>query len=91
MANAKVDELVALADEKGTLYWKAEGMLMRGCRFCHDRQGLGRSPNDHLLAGHVSVNGSNMVDPGISGVSWRMAYAELGSNSMTLGAALAKR
>jgi class 3 adenylate cyclase/predicted ATPase len=33
VANANVDELLALADEKGTLYWKAEGMLMRGCLF----------------------------------------------------------
>jgi class 3 adenylate cyclase/predicted ATPase len=33
VASANVDELVALADEKGTLYWKAEGMLMRGCLF----------------------------------------------------------
>jgi class 3 adenylate cyclase/predicted ATPase len=30
-ANANVDELVTLADEKGTLYWKAEGLLIRGC------------------------------------------------------------
>jgi predicted ATPase len=30
-ANAEVDELVTLADEKGSLYWKAQGMLMRGC------------------------------------------------------------
>jgi class 3 adenylate cyclase/predicted ATPase len=32
-ANANVDELVTLADEKGTLYWKAEGLLIRGCLF----------------------------------------------------------
>jgi class 3 adenylate cyclase/tetratricopeptide (TPR) repeat protein len=32
-ANANVDELVTSADEKGTLYWKAEGMLVRGCLF----------------------------------------------------------
>jgi class 3 adenylate cyclase/predicted ATPase len=32
-ANAEVDELVTLADEKGSLYWKAQGMLMRGCLF----------------------------------------------------------
>jgi class 3 adenylate cyclase/predicted ATPase len=32
-ANAEVDELAALADEKGSLYWKAQGMLMRGCIF----------------------------------------------------------
>ena len=30
-ADAVVDELVALADEKGTLFWKAGGMLRRGC------------------------------------------------------------
>ena len=29
-ANARVDELVVLADEKGALYWKAFGMLGRG-------------------------------------------------------------
>ena len=32
-ANALVDELVALADEKGAPYWKALGTLMRGCLF----------------------------------------------------------
>jgi predicted ATPase len=32
-ANAEVDELAALADEKGSLYWKAQGLLMRGCIF----------------------------------------------------------
>jgi predicted ATPase len=30
-ADAVVDELVTLADEKGTLFWKAGGMLRRGC------------------------------------------------------------
>ena len=30
-ANAQADELVALADEKGALFWKACGMLMQGC------------------------------------------------------------
>ena len=30
-ANALVDELVALADEKGSLFWKAWGMMQRGC------------------------------------------------------------
>jgi len=29
-ANARVDELVALADEKGALYWKALGMIYQG-------------------------------------------------------------
>ena len=32
-ANAHVDELVALADEKGALFWKAFGMLQQGWLF----------------------------------------------------------
>ena len=32
-ADVNVDELVALANEKGSLYWEAEGMLIRGCLF----------------------------------------------------------
>ena len=42
-ANAQADELVALADEKGALFWKAFGMLQQGCAFGPDRQSLGRS------------------------------------------------
>ena len=30
-ANAQFDEVVALADEKGALFWKATGMLKQGC------------------------------------------------------------
>jgi class 3 adenylate cyclase/predicted ATPase len=30
-ANAETDELVALVDEKGALFWKAHGMLLKGC------------------------------------------------------------
>jgi predicted ATPase len=32
-ATAQSDELVALADEKGAVQWRAQGMLMRGCAF----------------------------------------------------------
>ena len=32
-ANAQLDELVALADEKGALFWKAMGISLRGCVF----------------------------------------------------------
>jgi predicted ATPase len=32
-ANAQIDEVVALADEKGALFWKATGMSFRGCVF----------------------------------------------------------
>ena len=30
-ANAQADEVVALADEKGALFWKAFGMMLQGC------------------------------------------------------------
>src|SRR5207302_4624716 len=30
-ANALADELVALADEKGALAWKAAGLMQQGC------------------------------------------------------------
>jgi predicted ATPase len=30
-ANAQTDEVVATADEKGTLFWKAQGMVYQGC------------------------------------------------------------
>jgi predicted ATPase len=30
-ANAQADELVALADEKGALFWKASGIVLQGC------------------------------------------------------------
>jgi class 3 adenylate cyclase/predicted ATPase len=32
-AKAQADELVALADEKGALFWKSFGMLFKGCAF----------------------------------------------------------
>ena len=31
--NAQLNELMALADEKGSLFWKAHGMLVQGCLF----------------------------------------------------------
>ena len=58
----KSDELIALADEKGALFWKAFGMLIARLPVCPDRQSLGRSPNDHLRDHRIAVNGSNDVD-----------------------------
>ena len=61
-ANAHADELVALADEKGALFWKACRNVAPRLRIGPDRQSLGRSPNDHLRDHRMSVNGSNIVD-----------------------------
>ena len=40
--------LSLLADEKGALFWKAIGMLDRGCIFGPDRQSHGRGRDGHL-------------------------------------------
>jgi class 3 adenylate cyclase/predicted ATPase len=32
-ANAQLDEIIALANEKGALTWKAQGMVLQGCVF----------------------------------------------------------
>jgi hypothetical protein len=61
VANAQIDELVALAEEKGALLEGARNDESRS-RFGSDRQSLGRSPHDHLRAYRVPVNGSNGVD-----------------------------
>ena len=55
-ASAHVDELIAVADEKGAQYWKALGATMRGRDFCTDRKSLGCSSGDHL--GHRLTSGN---------------------------------
>ena len=60
-AKAQSDEVVALADEKGALFWKAEGMMNQGRVLVVDRQSLGRGSGDHHRADHIPVNGSNSV------------------------------
>jgi class 3 adenylate cyclase/predicted ATPase len=37
-AKTQADELVALADEKGALFWKSFGMLFKGCAFAFTRE-----------------------------------------------------
>jgi predicted ATPase len=37
-ATATVDELIALADKKGTLFWKALGLMHQGCVFALNAQ-----------------------------------------------------
>ena len=60
-AKAEADELLALADDKGVLFWKAAGMGYEGCAFCPDRQSLGRSSHDHLRTHRMAVDGSNSI------------------------------
>ena len=39
-ANALLDELVALTEEKGASFWKARGIVFQGSAFGTDRQSL---------------------------------------------------
>ena len=60
-ANALLDELVALADEKGAIVLEGAGNVHQGWLYRADRQGIGSGPNDHLRNRGISVNGSNTV------------------------------
>ena len=44
---ALADELVALAEEKGSLYWKSYGLMLQGWRFRADRQSFRCGPGGH--------------------------------------------
>ena len=55
-ASAQVDELIALADERGAPYWKASGTAAAGLVVCTDRKSRGCSSGDHLGDHLTSVN-----------------------------------
>ena len=61
-ANAEVDEAVALADEKGALFWKPAGMVQQGCVLAAYQQGLEGSRHDHLRDQRMAANRSNIMD-----------------------------
>ena len=76
-ANALVDELLALADEKGSLSWKAYGMLVRGWLFAQ----LGKASDAvQIITSGLSAfrsTGSTVFMP-LWLSSLTKAYAELG-------------
>jgi class 3 adenylate cyclase/predicted ATPase len=76
-AKAVVDELVVLADEKGTLIWKASGLSLQGILLA-----LSGKPADAIP---MIISGRSMYEStgATLGLSWRSphlsaAYAELG-------------
>ena len=84
------DELVALADEKGALFWKAYRNDGARLRFGPDRQSLGRSPNDHLRDRRICGQQEQQCLCRCIYHIWQEPMRN-SANSMTLGAALAKR
>ena len=76
-ANAEVDELAALADEKGALLWKAFGMSIREVPSCPDRGSLDAV---HMITSGIAAlrsTGATLWMPlWVSHLA--RAYAELG-------------
>jgi len=61
-ANAQLDEVVALAEEKGAFLWKTLGMFVATSTLWPDRQSAGRSPDDRLWNHRIAINGINNSD-----------------------------
>jgi predicted ATPase len=76
-ANAQVDELIALADEKGAPFWKASGTVHQGWLFSLTGKAL--DAVRAIISGITSLRstGATLSEPFfLSGLA--MAYAELG-------------
>ena len=71
------NELIALADEKGAMFWKAYGMINQGCVLA--LAGKASDAVQMVTSGHhcMAVNGGNNVCA-IVFVIFGSAYAELG-------------
>ena len=77
-ANAQSDEVVALADEKGALFWKALGMLTQGCVLA--LTGKAADAVQMITSGITAwrSTGATMYYAVVRCHIWRRAYAELG-------------
>ena len=89
-ANAQFDEVVALADEKGASFWKAQGTLLQGCYFA--LTGKASNAIQMITSGITALRstGATMWMPMCTYHIWRGPMRN-SANSMMLGAALAKR
>ena len=76
-ANAQVDELIALADERGAPYWKALGIAVRGWVFA--LTGKASDAVHAITSGITSLRstGATLYEP-LHLMHLAMAYAELG-------------
>ena len=79
-AMALLDEAVALADEKGSLFWRGH-IATKGCAFAPDRQNLGRYPSDQFWNDRVALYGNNGMDANILGLSWRRRMPNLDNST----------
>jgi predicted ATPase len=77
VTRALLDELIALADEKGSAFWKADGQMLQGCLLA-----LTGKPSDavHLITTAIAAwrsTGATLFVPGHLSCVAR-AYSELG-------------
>ena len=89
-ASAQSEEVMALADEKGTLFWRAFGMMNQGCVLA--LTGKATHAVQMITSGinaHCGQREQQICCPGTYHI-WREPM-RTSANSMTLGAALAKR
>jgi predicted ATPase len=75
-AHTQVDELIALADERGALFWKAFGTAVRGWIFTETE--FGRSPRGSL---HFAQLERLFMNRGMSGI-WQWLTPNLASLTM---------
>jgi|SRR5271166_964081 len=76
-AKAQRDELVALADEKSALFWKAQGMMTEGCVFALTGQASDAVASITSSIAAYWSTGSTLFTPFLSSC-WAKAYADLG-------------
>jgi len=76
-AKAQRDELVALADEKSALFWKAQGMMTEGCVFALTGQASDAVASITSSIAAYWSTGSTLFTPLLSSC-WAKAYADLG-------------
>ena len=88
-ANAQADAVVALADEKGTLFWKAMGIMDQGCVLAMTGQ---VADAIRMIASGIT-RGGQLEEQHYCRFTYLILQGPTRSlvNSMTLGAALAKR
>jgi predicted ATPase len=77
IAKAQSDEVIALAEEKGSIFWKASGMLGRACMLANSgRASDAVAITTSVIAAYRSTSATLFLPPVLS--YWARACAELG-------------
>jgi hypothetical protein len=88
-ANALDDTLAAVAEEKGSTFWKAQGMIYHGCVLA--LTGKASDALEMITAGISTIQSSGRATAHVPWYLSRLAMTRTLGNSMTPGAVLAMR